>query len=205
MRASFIESMKSLADSLEIPAIPVYTVTGAGSRVHTLEDLWEYLFDRMDRTGESAGIESFRVKGGIIRLKKPLRVTAKKDECWSVSTIDLPIPIKGTGATPMEAMDDLVSTLMVVVIYHVQRYREDVPERILFSEYIDLDKPCPEPEKEDEEEEERGEVPRSKRLGEARGPRPQKSTVPSNMTSGGRGSLPENPLMPFCCSMYCSA
>lgn len=159
--------MNDHSDPLHIPIIPVYTVTGVGQRLKLLEDVWEYLFDRMDRAGESVSIESFRVKDGMIRLKKPLQVTAKKDACWSVSTIDLPIPIKGTGATPMDAMDDLVSTLMIIVIHHVQRYIEDDPIRIRFSEYIDLDKSCPEPE---EEEEERGEVPRSKRLGEARGP-----------------------------------
>ena len=153
--------MKCPADSLEIPIIPVYTVTGIGQHLELLEDVWEYLFDRIDRTGETVSIESFRVKDGMIRLKKPLQVTAKKDACWTVSTIDLPIPVKGTGATPTEAMDDLVSTLMVVVIHHVQRYIEDDPIRIRFSEYIDLDKPCPEPEKK-EEKEERGEAPRSK-------------------------------------------
>ena len=48
----------------EIPIFPVYTVTGAGDLLHMLEEMLEYLFERMDRTGESVRFGCFRMMGG---------------------------------------------------------------------------------------------------------------------------------------------
>ena len=76
-------------------------------------------------------------------FRKPLRITARKDVFWSVSASDL--PVRGSGATPREAMDDLADHLVEAVGKLRIRESEDDPMRALFSEYIDLDRPCPDP------------------------------------------------------------
>ncbi len=73
----------------------------------------------------------------------PLRITARKDIFWSVSASDL--PVRGSGATPREAMDSLAEHLVEAVGKLRIRGSEDNPMRALFSEYIDLDMPCPDP------------------------------------------------------------
>ncbi len=75
---------------------------------------------------------------------KPLRITACKDVFWSVTASDL--PVRGSGATPREAMDDLA----VHLVEAVGRFRRrggssDDPLGVLFSEYIDPGRPCPDP------------------------------------------------------------
>ena len=74
---------------------------------------------------------------------KPLRITARKDIFWSVSASDL--PLRGSGATPREAMDDLAGHLVEAVGKLRIRGSGDDPMRALFSEYIDLGRPCPDP------------------------------------------------------------
>ena len=76
-------------------------------------------------------------------FRKPLRITARKDVFWSVSASDL--PVRGSGATPREAMDDLADHLVEAVGKLRNRESTDDPMRALFSEYIDLDRPCPDP------------------------------------------------------------
>lgn len=51
-------------DDLIIPTIPVYVVTDTDSRLHSMEDVLGYVFDRMDRTGETVCFGCFRMKGG---------------------------------------------------------------------------------------------------------------------------------------------
>ena len=48
----------------EIPIIPVYIVTGAGNLLYIVENVLEYAFERMDRTGESVRFGCFRMQGG---------------------------------------------------------------------------------------------------------------------------------------------
>ncbi len=55
---------RSQLDELVIPTIPVYVVEGVGPRLYLMEDFFEYLFDRMDRTGEEVRFGCFRMKNG---------------------------------------------------------------------------------------------------------------------------------------------
>lgn len=73
----------------------------------------------------------------------PLRITARKDIFWSVSASDL--PVRSSGATPREAMDSLAEYLVETVGKLRIRESEDNLMRALFSEHIDLDRPCPDP------------------------------------------------------------
>lgn len=54
----------SQLDDLVIPTIPVHVFTEIDSRPHMMGDVYAYLFDRMDRTGEAVNFGCFRMKGG---------------------------------------------------------------------------------------------------------------------------------------------
>lgn len=47
-----------------IPTIPVFVVTGAGSIPCIVEDVLEAVFERIDGTGESVGFNSIRMRDG---------------------------------------------------------------------------------------------------------------------------------------------
>ncbi len=126
----------------EIPAIPVYFASGV-ERPLILDDVLEAVFESADRTGGTIRLKRIRMEEGDIVFRKPLLLAAHRDVSWTVAASDL--PLRGSGATVREAMDDLASSLVETVRKIRRGSSANDPIRILFSGYIDLDRPCPDP------------------------------------------------------------
>ncbi len=77
-------------------------------------------------------------------FREPLTLMASRSEVWSVTSPD--IQVSGHGASPEEALDDLVSAI-VAAVGSIRNRRGSVndPARAMFSRYIDLERPCPDP------------------------------------------------------------